>query len=73
MYIKYKMNTSENIFKLDKNEIFVFGSNLSGIHGSGDALLTKNKFGSIQRNGIGIQEQCYVIPTKYYKIINVAF
>lgn len=52
------------ITELKPNEIFVFGSNLAGIHGAGAAKLAKEKFGA--RNGIsnGLQGQSYAIPTK---------
>jgi hypothetical protein len=51
------------ITKLNSNEIFVFGSNLAGIHGKGaakDAL----KFGAIYGKGEGLYGQTYAIPTK---------
>lgn len=44
--------------------IFVFGSNLSGIHGASAALIAKNIYGAIQFNGIGKQGNSYAIPTK---------
>lgn len=53
-----------NITDLNENEIFVFGSNLSGIHGGGAAYLALNKFGAIWKQGVGSQGQCYAIPTK---------
>mgnify|MGYP003524645524 FL=1 len=56
--------TSENITNLSNNEIFVFGSNESGIHGAGAALLAKNKFGAIQGKGFGLHGQSFAIPTK---------
>jgi hypothetical protein len=54
----------EPITKLSSNEIFVFGSNLSGRHGKGAALLAKNKFGAIYGVAEGLQGQSYAIPTK---------
>lgn len=56
--------TSEKITELKPNETFVFGSNLSGIHGGGAARLAHEKFGAIYGNGIGLQGQSYAIPTK---------
>lgn len=56
--------TSENIISLSNNEIFVFGSNESGIHGGGAALFAKNKFGAIQGKGFGLHGQSFAIPTK---------
>lgn len=46
------------------DEIFVFGSNLAGIHGGGAALLAFKEFGAIWKQGIGEQGCCYAIPTK---------
>ena len=60
------MNTKRTspkwIDKLEKDEIFVFGSNLSGFHGGGAAALAM-KWGAIWRQGVGLQGQTYAIPT----------
>lgn len=45
-------------------EIFVFGSNLLGIHGKGAALTALQKHGAILGQGIGLQGSSYAIPTK---------
>jgi hypothetical protein len=45
-------------------EVFVFGSNLSGRHGRGSALLAKQQYGAIQGVGSGRQGNAYGIPTK---------
>ena len=45
-------------------EIFVFGSNLLGIHKKGAALDALNKHGAILGQGIGLQGNSYAIPTK---------
>lgn len=50
------------IDNLEENEIFVFGSNLSGFHGGGAAKLAM-KFGAIWGQGIGLNGQTYAIPT----------
>ena len=55
--------TPERITELQPNEIFVFGSNLSGMHGGGAALLAYRKFGAIWGQGVGLQGQSYGIPT----------
>ena len=55
--------TPERITELKDNEIFVFGSNLSGMHGGGAALLAYRKFGAIWGQGVGLQGQSYGIPT----------
>ena len=50
---------------LKENEIFVFGSNLEGMHGGGAARAAYNKFGAIQGQGVGLQGQSYGIPTMH--------
>jgi hypothetical protein len=46
------------------DEIFVFGSNLKGIHGAGAALAAKRKYGAIYGQGEGRTGMAYAIPTK---------
>lgn len=58
-----KRTTPERITQLEKNEVFVFGSNLEGAHGGGAALLAYRKFGAIWGQGVGLQGQSYGIPT----------
>ncbi len=58
-----KRSTPERITELAPNEIFVFGSNLSGMHGGGAAWVAYKKFGAIMGQGIGLQGQSYGIPT----------
>ena len=50
---------------LKENEIFVFGSNLDGMHGGGAARVAYNKFGAIWGQGVGLQGQSYGIPTMH--------
>lgn len=57
--------TPERISELKPNEIFVFGSNLSGSHGGGAALLAYRRFGAIWGQGVGLQGQSYGIPTMH--------
>jgi hypothetical protein len=45
-------------------DIFVFGSNLLGIHKKGAALTALKKHGAILGQGIGLQGNSYAIPTK---------
>jgi hypothetical protein len=45
-------------------EIFVFGSNLLGIHKRGAALHALNHHGAILGQGIGLQGSSYALPTK---------
>ncbi len=51
------------ITKLDKNEIFVFGSNLAGRHGAGAAKQAM-KWGAKYGQWYGLQGQTFAIPTK---------
>lgn len=55
--------TPEWIDTLEENEIFVFGSNLAGMHGGGAARLAFLKFGAVMGKGVGLQGQSYAIPT----------
>lgn len=48
------------------NMIFVFGSNLSGIHGAGAAHFAMQKMGAIYGQGQGLQGQSYALPTKEF-------
>lgn len=57
--------TPEMITRLVGNEIFVFGSNLAGLHGGGAARLAYNRFGAVWGQGVGLQGQCYAIPTMH--------
>lgn len=58
-----KRTTPEFITSLKPNEIFVFGSNLQGMHGGGAARAAYNKFGAVWGQGVGLQGQSYGIPT----------
>ncbi|MBQ2539066.1 MAG: hypothetical protein IKK04_09210 [Bacteroidales bacterium] len=57
------MNTPEFITHLKENEIFVFGSNLAGMHGGGAARIALERFGAKMGQGVGLQGQSYAIPT----------
>ena len=57
--------TPEMITHLAENEIFVFGSNLAGSHGGGAARLAHKRFGAVWGLGVGLQGQCYAIPTMH--------
>lgn len=57
--------TPDFITELKENEIFVFGSNLQGMHGGGAARLAHEKFGAIWGQGVGLQGQSYGIPTMH--------
>ena len=55
--------TPERISNLRPGEIFVFGSNLAGMHGGGAARIAVDRFGAIMGQGVGLQGQSYAIPT----------
>jgi hypothetical protein len=55
--------TPDRISELKPDEIFVFGSNLSGFHGGGAARVACDRFGAVWGQGVGLQGQCYAIPT----------
>lgn len=55
--------TPNMISVLKEDEVFVFGSNLSGFHGGGAAAVAMRKFGAIWGQGVGLQGQSYGIPT----------
>ena len=61
--MEQKRTTPEHITSLQPNEIFVFGSNLRGMHGGGAAYVALRKFGAIMGQGVGLQGQSYAIPT----------
>lgn len=54
----------ENQYALFHPSIFVFGSNLQGIHGKGAAFQAKTVFGAVSGIGAGLMGNCYAIPTK---------
>ena len=58
-----KRTTPAFIQELAPGEIFVFGSNLRGMHGGGAAYIAYRKFGAIMGQGVGLQGQSYAIPT----------
>ena len=51
------------ITELKENEIFVFGSNIHGMHGGGAAWTAYKMFGAEMGNGEGLQGQSYALPT----------
>lgn len=55
--------TPEFINELQPGEIFVFGSNLRGMHAGGAARVANLKFGAEWGIGVGLTGQCYAIPT----------
>ena len=57
--------TPNKIASLEDNEIFVFGSNLNGLHGGGAARIAYQKFGAQWGKGVGMQGKSYGIPTMH--------
>ena len=58
-----KRTTPEFVTQLAPGEIFVFGSNLRGMHGGGAAYVAYRRFGAIMGQGVGLQGSSYAIPT----------
>lgn len=59
------------ITELDKNEIFVFGSNGQGAHLGGAAATAAQKFGAIYGQEEGLQGQSYAIDTMDGEVVMV--
>lgn len=55
--------TPDFITELADDEVFVFGSNLRGMHGGGAAALAHRRFGAVWGQGVGLQGKSYAIPT----------
>ena len=56
-------STTELITELAEDEIFVFGSNLAGMHGGGAAATAHRCFGAAWGKGVGLYGRSYAIPT----------
>ena len=54
---------SDRIAKLDDGEVFVFGSNIQGMHGGGAAWYAHNNFGAEWGVGEGLTGHTYALPT----------
>lgn len=61
--IKNGRITPQWIENLKENEIFVFGSNLAGMHGGGAARTARLHYGAVMGQGVGLQGRSYAIPT----------
>lgn len=55
------------------DQIFVFGSNLAGIHGAGAARAAADTYGAIIGVGTGLQGRSFAIPTKDQRIDTLPF
>lgn len=59
----YPNIASDRIDILERDEIFVFGSNLAGQHMGGAARVANKNFGAVWGVGVGLTGQAYAIPT----------
>ena len=62
-WIENRDFTPEYITALRPDEVFVFGSNLAGLHGGGAARIAYKNFGAEWGRGVGHFGQTYAIPT----------
>lgn len=60
--------SAPRIERLYDNEYFVFGSNLSGIHGAGAAKTANLLFGAEWGVGVGLTGRSYAFPTVSHNI-----
>ena len=51
------------------SSIFVFGSNLAGIHGAGAAAYAHHNCGAVWGYGVGLAGKSYAIPTKNHSLL----
>lgn len=58
-----KRVASDNIAELGKDEVFVFGSNVQGMHGGGAAWFAHKNFGAEWGVGEGLTGRTYALPT----------
>ena len=54
----------KKITELKPNQVFVFGSNMRGVHGAGAARDARLLFGAETGVAEGFTGRCYAIPTK---------
>lgn len=59
----YNYHNETMITQLTENQVFVFGSNLAGLHRGGAAKIAKDRFGALQGIGRGWSGQSFAIPT----------
>lgn len=52
--------------------VWVFGSNLKGVHGAGAARVALDEYGAKMGQGVGFQGRSYAIPTKNKEIKTLA-
>lgn len=61
---KYTYHKDGTLPAPEDGYIFVFGSNLAGLHGAGAALVAKRCYGAEQGVGRGMTGSAYAVPTK---------
>lgn len=59
----YNYHTEAIVTRLPDDQVFVFGSNLAGLHRGGAARTAKDHFGALQGVGRGWSGQSFAIPT----------
>lgn len=64
-------HTPDMISELKTDEVFVFGSNLEGMHGGGAAYTAFKKFGAAMGCGVGHRGQSYAIPTMHGRVEDI--
>lgn len=64
--------SADRITKLNEGEVFVFGSNRAGYHGSGASWQALHKFGARMGQGSGYCGQSYAIPTMQGDVETIA-
>lgn len=60
--MNFQRTSPKWITSLQPDEVFVFGSNLQGLHAGGAAKLAM-QWGAVWGKGVGLQGQTYAIPT----------
>jgi hypothetical protein len=55
----------------EKNAVFVFGSNLAGVHGAGAARDAQALYGAEWAVGEGLMGRCYALPTKGNQLVTL--
>ena len=55
--------TPDYVTTLGPGQVFVFGSNLQGMHDGGAAAVAYTRFGAVLGQGVGLQGDSYAIPT----------
>lgn len=62
----------DRITEIGPDEVFVFGSNLAGMHGGGAARLACERFGAVWGQGVGLHGRSYAIPTMQGGVATIA-